>query len=328
MSLSGSLAQVALPHLLQLVATNGFSGKLLIRRAEDQGLLVFRDGQIIYSATNAARETFGSILLMRGLVSREILQEALVRQSTALEEQRLGSLLLEMGVIDEATVLSVLREQVEQTLAVMFQWSDGLFKFEPLEIPERGEMGVDLTDFVVAEGLPTDEIVERVMDRLRSSRQEPGATLGILRQELAGTEVTAEMSSRILEVGADVFQRCLLFQRVGGELRGVGQRGIEGGDDRVRELRVSLQEPSVLRRVVAEKIPFWGPLDPSPVHGALSQWLGRRPTGVMVVPIAVNERVSLVFFGDRLESASGWAPPSEIAPRLAAVGRLSGQVAT
>jgi len=75
MSFSARLEDLELSSLLHLIALNRNSGRLRLTRSDAHALLVFREGRVIYAATNAVRQTFGSILLLRGLIN-EVMQTA------------------------------------------------------------------------------------------------------------------------------------------------------------------------------------------------------------------------------------------------------------
>lgn len=334
MSLSGKLEELPLPHLLQIISANRVTGKLSLTRRDGHGLVVFRGGKIIYAATNSARETFGNILLLRKEISASVLEEALERQGRSAVERRLGSILLEMGAIEEETLHRVMSEQVEKVLHELFAWTTGFVKFEVLEIPERGEVAVDAGDFLVDEGLPTERLVVEVMSRLhedggdRLDRElqavlgeggagtapaedpadlEPGdlPTLKNLMTEIRSPAFTGEISLGILRFAARTMRRGALFQHSSGQVTGMGQFGLENGsesaDARVRKIRVPAEEPSIFLDVIERQETYRGPLERRYWNVELSRALGGGyPQEVVAVPMVVGGRVSLIFYGDDL----------------------------
>ncbi|HEX6201543.1 MAG TPA: DUF4388 domain-containing protein, partial [Thermoanaerobaculia bacterium] len=107
MSLFGRLDDLSLPQVLQILAVNRLSGKLSVTRQDARGTIVLRDGKVIFATTNTARETVGSLLLLKRLVSVSRLTEALEIQNASPEEKRLGAILVEMGAIDPETLRQV-----------------------------------------------------------------------------------------------------------------------------------------------------------------------------------------------------------------------------
>jgi hypothetical protein len=339
MSLSGKLEELPLPHLLQIISNNRVTGKLGLTRRDGHGLVVFRDGKIIYAATNSARETFGNILLLRKEISASVLEEALERQQRSAVERRLGSILLEMGAIREEVLHRVMFEQVEKVLHELFDWKSGFVKFEVLDIPERGEVAVDAADFLVDEGLPTERLVVEVMRRLQEDRgdhldrellavlgdggdppaKEAAAipadvvevdpdrlpTLKSLMTEIRSPAFTGEVTLGILRFAGHLMRRGVLFLHASGLVTGMGQFGIEvtgeSADARVRKIRVPAEEPSVFLDVIERQETYRGPLERRFWNVELTRALGGGfPTEVVAVPMVVGGRVALIFYGDDL----------------------------
>lgn len=335
MSLSGKLEELPLPHLLQIISNNRVTGKLSLTRRDGHGLVVFREGQIIYAATNSARETFGNILLLRKEISASVLEEALERQGHSAEERRLGSILLEMGAIEEETLHRVMAEQVEKVLLELFAWKGGFVKFEALDIAERGEVAVDASDFLLDEGLPTERVVVDVMsqigddggDRLDrellavltgegegsapadEEQEHPHGdslkTLKSLMSEIRSPAFTGEVTLGILRFAGRLMRRGVLFLHASGLVTGMGQFGIEtegeSADARVRKIRVPAEEPSIFLDVIERQETFRGPLERRYWNVELSRALGGGyPAEVVAVPMMVGGRVALIFYGDDL----------------------------
>ena len=66
--LAGKLEDVTLPGLLQMLAVRRRTGKLTVTSRDALGVVVLRDGFIIYAATNSAREMLGNLLVCNRLV--------------------------------------------------------------------------------------------------------------------------------------------------------------------------------------------------------------------------------------------------------------------
>jgi len=332
-SLSGKLEDLPLPYLLQTVASNRLTGKLSLSRRDGHGLVVFRGGKIIYAATNSARETFGNILLLRGLISASVLEEALERQGRSRQERRLGSILLEMGAIDDETLHRVMHEQVEKVLQELVRWQGGFVKLETLDIPARGEVEVDATDFLVEEGVATDKVVLDVMSSLQEERgdrlerevmaaleggEPPGgealrhergggslATLKSIMAEIRTPAFTGEITLGILRFAAGLVRRGALFLNASGFVTGMGQFGVEiegeSADARVRKIRIPADEPSVFLDVSERQETYRGPLERRYWNVELTRGLGGQMAHeVVVVPMLVGGRVALIFYGDNL----------------------------
>jgi len=334
MTMRGRLDDVSLPDLLQLFSANRRTGKLTLSHRDGFASILFRDGRVIYAASNRTHETFGSILVNRGLVDEGTLLAALEAQNVAPEERRLGSILEEMGVLTEDDLRSVMRYQVSEVLRELLSWREAFFKFQPGTIPDRGEVGVDCQDLVLYEGLTAEGVLVDVVRRERDRRKKaagPGSAIDPIGAAGGGdgdgdgrdasqqpisltramTEVrspsfTGEIALQILRFAGQVLGRGVLFG-VGRELaHGIGQFGIEAEgstapDERVRGLKIPLDQPSVVAEAAAVQDTVRGPLERTPWNERLAEELGGvMPNEAVAIPLTVNGTTAFVLYGDDL----------------------------
>ena len=102
----------------------------------------------------------------------------------------------------------------------------------------------------------------------------------------------------------------------GDELQGAGQFGFEDStepDDLVRNIRVSLAEPSVVADAVERHVTWRGPIPDSPANERLLERLGgARPSEAVVVPMLLRSGVGLVFYGDDFPAGRELGPVEEL----------------
>lgn len=326
MSLAGKLEDLRMPELLQVLALGGKTGKLTLSRPDGFGLIVLRHGKIIYAVCNGVRETFGHILTCRGLVDQKTLAKALERQYRSRKEQRLGAILVEMGALDAATVESVISEQTAKVIADLFTWPGGFFRFDAVDIPDRGEVEVDARDFLMSDGVDGERVALDILlqfgaDDESAAAEAGGApggrrgrdpaaavpahstSLGEMVGEVRAPAFLGEETRSFMHAAARLVNRGVMFAVRRTEVAGVGQFGLGGDaeppDDRVRRLVIPLKEPSVLGAAVSSGAPYRGALDDTPWNRRLWQQLGggRQPE-VVVVPIVAGGAVAAVFYGD------------------------------
>ena len=326
MSLAGKLEELRLPELLQVLALGGKSGKLALTRPDGFGLIVLRRGKIIYAVCNGVRETFGHILVCRGLVDEPTLAKALERQFRSRAEQRLGTTLVEMGALTAATVESVISEQVARVIAELFTWPGGFFRFDAAEIPDHGEVEVDARDFLMSDGVNGEQLAIDVLSHfgddgpaapLRRGTPTPGgrkvqggaaasagvAGLGAIVNDVRTPAFVGEQTHSFLEAAAKLVNRGVIFAVRRNDLVGMGQFGLGGDaeppDSRVRRLVIPLREPSVLAIAVGGRALYRGPIEDTPWNRRLWQQLGGgRQREVVVVPVMARGDVAAVFYGD------------------------------
>jgi hypothetical protein len=322
MSLVGRLEDIELPELIQFLANNRKTGRLTLSRRDGHGVVLLRLGRILYAASNSVRETLGHLLVGRGLISESTLMEALEQQHWGQDGKRLGEILLEMGKLEEAALEDVMKDQTRAVIQELFGWTAGFFKFESLDLPDRGDVEVDARDFLLMKGVNTDEVLLEAARRLDENREVPVATepalagaseqtppapaesLGLA--DLRAPALRGETTLNVMRHAAQVVRRGMLMAVRGDEAQGVGQFGLstDGAGEGAKKIRLSLGIPSVLADAVQRKEAYVGPLDGAIGNEALIERLGgTKPTAVLVVPMVVAGSVAMIFYGDN--GASG-----------------------
>jgi hypothetical protein len=327
--LAGKIEDVTLPGLLQMLAVKARTGKLTLTCREGVGLVLLRGGRIIYTASNSAREALGNILVCQGLIDEAALARALELQHSSPEETRLGAILVEIGALSPGDLDRVIRQQTIGIIREMCGWGYGFFAFDPLELPEQGEVSVDTRDLVLEVGLDAGDVARESLDALNyetqpvryNRRWEEGSGVNP-RPHSAGTSL-ASLKSIVAELRSPVFggeitlwllrhasavvHRCVLFSISKEGVRGMGEIGLDtdGGSsgERLRQFRIPAGEPSVFKGVIASQTAFLGKLSHDPWDERLAAELGGGfPAEVVVVPMVVSGNVVAVLYGDNLPS--------------------------
>lgn len=347
MGFVGRLEDLGISDIFQILALGKRTGKLTLTRRNEQGLVVFRNGAIVFCQTNAVHETLGSILVNRHLIDEATLLAALDRQP-ADQDRPLGSILVEMGVMDEQTLHSVAYEQVKAVLSVLLTWDSGVFQFETVEIDETFRAAFDASEFLVEEGLRPEEVILDLLTQQartaatlavsstdfesvddieleeeggetpaggRRSRARGFASLKGIMTELRNRPVTftGELTLMLLRYTAELVNRSVLLAIRGENLVGIGQFGIDvdgaPADQSVRNMKVPVGEPSVLSEVITRREPYRGRLARTPWNNYLVQQLGGMvPREVVAVPIVVEGSVVAVIYGDNLPDETPIGP--------------------
>ncbi len=352
MSLAGHLSELALPDLLQIVAMAEKSGRLDLTNRDGEGLIVFRGGRVIYAASNAARETLGSILVCRRLVSEEVLHKALEHQFRSREERRLGSILVELGALSPEELETVIYQQIQRVIGELVKWRDGYFKFEAMEIPDHGEIAVDAREFLAESGFNAHRIaleLSRIADEARragtqgaaatpppvavgsTAAAESGAgapqisSLGSILAARPAPSLTAERSMELLRAAEGFFSRAVLMlvERFG--LTGVGQFGVRAGDDTVdesiRNLWLPLGASSLVTEAVAAARTCRGRLEPTDANQLLVSELGGEwPVEAAALPVKAGPHLVAVLYGDSMPIAAPLPALDRLEARLAEIG--------
>jgi tetratricopeptide (TPR) repeat protein len=135
MSLRGDLLTMALPDVLQWIASGRKTGTLHVERRSVQKRIILREGSIFSSWSNDPRESLGQFLIRLRLVTEEQLFRALLAQEE--KGRLLGSILVADGLLSEDDLRRALKAKAEETVYDLFLWPSGHFEFREGELPEN-----------------------------------------------------------------------------------------------------------------------------------------------------------------------------------------------
>lgn len=338
MALVGKLEDIPPAEILIFLSDSGKTGKLNFTTGTQEGMIVFRDGKIIYAASSSIRETFGSIALTLQILNHEQLDYALLLQHRSREDKRLGEILVESGAMTEIDVQKILEHQVGQVVHEIFEWRTGYFKFRNLEIKEFGDVEVDARDFVAGAPLDTRSVAldaARVLDeaslapKVTASDGEEAAeqtTMAQIRDDVPAPALTAETVKEIFDVAETVFSRGVVLAVHENGTRGLAHFGlvetVVPPSQRVRELRLPADENSVISHVVRDRRIFRGEPDHVAGNSKFVQMLGLEwPEDGVAIPMMIGERVALVFWGDNQPRGLPAGSTAALEETLASVGR-------
>jgi hypothetical protein len=148
MSLVGSLEDLGLADILQIVSLARKSGRLLLRSDDGEGWIALQDGLVRGAAVKGQREGLRALLVGGGHVEAEAFDQA--ARSAGGEERKLEASLREAGIVGDDLLQAARRGGVERAVMRMFGWRSGEFRFEIRDDIESLEPGA-----LLASGLNT-----------------------------------------------------------------------------------------------------------------------------------------------------------------------------
>ncbi len=131
MSLVGSLEDLGLTDILQIVSLARKSGRLLLRSGNDAGRIVLREGLVRAATVKGEGEDLRSLLVGGGFVTTADFERASER--TDREGMALAEATAEESGLSMDRLESLRRERVEHAIMRMFMWRSGEFSFEVRE---------------------------------------------------------------------------------------------------------------------------------------------------------------------------------------------------
>jgi hypothetical protein len=127
---SSDLAEVALPRMLATIHRHSVPGVVECSRGADSKLIYFIDGDVIYATSSDREESLGQFLLMKGRISPAQLEVA-SKEIGRFPGRRLGAIMVQMGFLGAHEIAVAIREQVQQIVWGLFNWSYGSVEFRP-----------------------------------------------------------------------------------------------------------------------------------------------------------------------------------------------------
>ena len=182
--------------------------------------------------------------------------------------------------------------------------------YEPLYAPEDHEMESDEPILL------TNKKPERKRsDTLPGFAQitVPDPPLALLRAARDRDQIAAA----VLDWVSLLMRRGAFFVMKKSILIGHDARGVDIEPATVRKLVINVEAPSLFRDVIASRLPYRGPLPETPANRAFAHALGGVSSEVLVMPIAVRDRIIAVLFAD----GAAAAPARRRAARHRARGR-------
>lgn len=149
----GRLRDVPLPELLHLLRLARLTGVLALAHGKKKKAVEFRDGWPVSVKSNLLSECLGGYLVANQLCSKQELDESVARMRTG--EGLQGEILVAMEVVDEETMVEVLKDHALDKFLELFGWRDGEFSIRTRAQVQRGSS-------LAIEGHPARLILEGV----------------------------------------------------------------------------------------------------------------------------------------------------------------------
>ena len=158
----GSLAETHFADVMLGVAQHGATGILHVSRRMRERTFHFQDGRCVFATSNDSDDGLIAYLLRRGVISLHDREETAKRM---LSNKRVGTILRELGVIDDCDLDEMVRQQLSEVVYDTFRWDDGDFAFYVSELPSHEEITLESSiESLVAEGIRRVSSWARVME--------------------------------------------------------------------------------------------------------------------------------------------------------------------
>ena len=138
----GRLDRASVPEILVRLCRHEETGVLHLTRGTLERTFHIKEGLCVFATSNAIDDGLVAHLLRRGVISLRDREETARR---LLSNKRVGTILLEMGVIDDGDLRATVREQLSEIVFDSFRWDQGDYVFIAGELPTIEEITLNRT---------------------------------------------------------------------------------------------------------------------------------------------------------------------------------------
>lgn len=331
MSLIGSLEDLSLADIFQILAGSQKTGVLYVNTFEGRSTIAFKNGYVISASRPDLSHRLGQLLLKQNLISRMDLEICLAEQSQT--GFPLGEIILKRNFITPEHLRAAMRQQVIETLNEIVNLQEGSFSFQTdaslpsdlvlldpqhvlldvayLQDTQKARIQPKLEESFAPSRLISDTEREEALPTLE--QLEPSEDLRAIKllreisEELARPRESTEVSLLVLRLASEFFDRSLFLVVSAGELIACGGFGFPhqtgSGFLEPYRVRLPLRDASIFRSVYETMHLYRGALlEGEWGKGLIGRITRRLPNEVVVLPIISQGEVIALLYGDNGDS--------------------------
>ncbi len=145
--------EMTVPDILQILSLSKKTGKLRLSQLGNTGEVLFKNGKVTFAASDSTRYTLSNTLISQRHLTESALMAALELQHLSSDNKRLGAILIEKGIITREVLQEALRSQIEQVMSEFLSWENGFFRFDMIEIAADDGIAIDVSEFLTKSGI-------------------------------------------------------------------------------------------------------------------------------------------------------------------------------
>jgi hypothetical protein len=150
-ALEGELRDTGFDELLVRLGRERETGVLYVSRQDLERTFHVREGRCVFATSSDPEDGLVSYLLRRGVISLRDREET---EKRLLSNKRVGTILWELGVIDEKDLREMVRQQIGEIVYDTFNWEQAHFAFVSGPLPSNEQITLEESlDLLVASGV-------------------------------------------------------------------------------------------------------------------------------------------------------------------------------
>lgn len=166
MALKGNLRDFNTTQLLNLINLARKTGALTIQSQGTDAKMYFKEGKLIHATASGQDGDLTHLLLKAGKLSEEQSKQIHARAGK-VSEKELALYLINAGLVTQNDVVQSVKDQVLNVIYRLFTWEEGVFYFEPNQLPPAGQITVPIDlENVIMEGSRRVKEWERLQEEL------------------------------------------------------------------------------------------------------------------------------------------------------------------
>ena len=321
MSLEGSLEDLAICDILQIISLSKKSGTLRLSNKADEGAINFLEGQVSRAVSSRFPANLGVLLCRKQFATKQQIEDALARQKAEEYHRPIGAILAEMLEIPKDMIEFEVRQQIEAIVLDFFDWPSGTFEFQ-LEEPIRyGRARLNPLDFMLEQRIAPQWFVEKEQHKsldLQSTTAEESHDTDVDLEKhvgeqhldrLRGMLVELETQSlnggiilMILRYASEFLTRAIIFDVRGHQLVGIGQFGLDNladsADETVRKMRFKAMPESLFGQALQQQSTLCGSLGELSDERLVGETLGDLADESFVGSLVSDGKVVALLYAD------------------------------
>jgi hypothetical protein len=143
--LRGNLAAFAPELLFQMMALAHATGTLTLRQGRCTVRILFEDGQLRFASGEVgAKARLGETLVRIGRLEPAQREAAVRAWRKTRGRQRLGAILVERGLLQRQELEEFIQEQIKNRIVEVLRWRSGTFAFRTAEHETKEDIVLDM----------------------------------------------------------------------------------------------------------------------------------------------------------------------------------------
>jgi tetratricopeptide (TPR) repeat protein len=188
MPIKGSLSDMSIADILQMLSLGNKTGDLIITKEQNLVNIYIESGMLKSVLWMNREDKLGKILVEKGYITDETLKKVLAFQETQ-PEIPIGELLLDLNLIDKEILVKNIKKQIRDTLIELSEWEYGQFVFESVAEPRiKGiPVSIKIDDLLLESAALKDELKASTLpdrDTILIKSQIPDSELSLDENEI------------------------------------------------------------------------------------------------------------------------------------------------